>query len=94
MGQRLERLSPPPLLVHPHAEIVAALKLASRAAQLLSNGSRFHSANAVCDGQTMLEEARDRRLAATRVIQRVLERYARKSEARGQEPVGATSPAS
>ena len=45
-------------------------------------------------GQTMLEEARDRRLAATRVIQRVLERYAREPEPRSQEPVGATSPAS
>jgi hypothetical protein len=93
MSQRLARLQAPPILAHPHAEIVAALRLASRAAQLLSNGSRFHSANAVCDGQTLLEESRERRLAATRAMQRVLERFAPTPGTGNQGPVGATSPA-
>jgi hypothetical protein len=93
MGQRLARLEAPPLLARPHAELVAALRLASRAAQLLSNGSRFHSAGAVCDGQTLLGASRERRLAAARALQRVLGRYASGPGPGSQEPVGAAAPA-
>ena len=74
MGQALERVTPPAALARPHAEVVAALVMGSRAAQLLSNGSRFHSASAVCDGQTLLESSRKRRLAAAARIRRALER--------------------
>ena len=73
MGQALAGVTPPPIFARPHAEIVASLTMASRAAQLLSNGSRFHTANAVCDGQTLLEASRRRRLTATQTIRRVLE---------------------
>lgn len=93
MSQNLARIVPPAVLAQAHTEAVASLLLASRAAQLLSNGSRFHSASAVCDGQTMLQEARERRLAAGHAIHRALERYTREPSARGQEPVGATSAA-
>ncbi len=74
MRQALGRLTPPPVLAQPHAELMSALLLTSRASQLLSNGNRFHNASAVCDGQTLLEESRKRRLAAAGKIHRVLER--------------------
>src|SRR5215212_3338996 len=41
MGRSLERVIPPSVLAGPHEQVVDALELASRAAQLLSNGSRF-----------------------------------------------------
>jgi hypothetical protein len=49
------------------------LQTASRAAQLLSSGSRFHNASAVCDGQTMLEESRKHRLVAARAVRRAID---------------------
>ncbi len=75
LGQGLERLAPPAALARAHADLVSAVQMASRAAQLLSGGSRFHNANAVCDGQTLLEESRRRRLLAARSLRRNLERY-------------------
>src|SRR3954471_17771490 len=44
MGRSLERVIPPSVLARSHAGVIDALELASRAAQLLSNGSRFHNA--------------------------------------------------
>ena len=75
MHRSLNEVQPPSILARAHSELVVALLTASRAAQLLSNGSRFHNANAVCDGQNLLEESRERRLAAGRAIRRVLERH-------------------
>lgn len=74
MGRSLERVIPPAVLAGPHEQVVDALELASRAAQLLSNGSRFHNANAVCEGQAMLAVSRERRLAALRSMRRYLAR--------------------
>ncbi len=74
MKQAVERATPPPALASAHAELIRALQVASRAAQLLSRGSRFHNASAVCDGHTLLEEARQQRLVAERQIRRLLDR--------------------
>jgi hypothetical protein len=74
MGRSLERVVPPAVLADAHERVVDALELASRAAQLLSNGSRFHNANAVCEGQALLTASRERRLAALRSMRRHLVR--------------------
>jgi hypothetical protein len=72
MGRSLERVIPPSVLARAHEDVIDALELASRAAQLLSNGSRFHNANAVCEGQAMLSTSRERRLVALRAMRRYL----------------------
>ena len=72
MGRSLARVVPPAVLADAHSRVVDALDLASRAAQLLSNGSRFHNANAVCEGHAMLAASRERRLAALRSMHRYL----------------------
>jgi hypothetical protein len=72
MERSLERVVPPPALVDAHQQVLEALELASRAAQLLSSGSRFHSANALCEGQSLLDTSRERRLSALRVMRRYL----------------------
>ena len=72
MKQAVEAVTPPPALASAHAALIDALQAASRAAQLLSSGSRFHNAGALCDGHTMLEAARRQRLAAEREIRRLL----------------------
>jgi hypothetical protein len=72
MGRSLERVIPPAVLAGAHEQVIDALELASRAAQLLSNGSRFHNANAVCEGQSMLAVSRERRLAALKSMRRYL----------------------
>jgi hypothetical protein len=74
MGRSLARVIPPSVLADAHEQVVDALELASRAAQLLSNGSRFHNANAVCEGHAMLAVSRERRLAALRSMRRYLAR--------------------
>lgn len=76
MRQALERVTPPALVAHHHADLVAAFAMAARAAQLLSGGSRFHNASAVCDGQTLLESSRERRRAAAAAIRRARGRRA------------------
>src|SRR3954462_12914490 len=72
MGRSLERVIPPSVLARAHEGVIDALELASRAAQLLSNGSRFHNANAVCEGQALLTTSRERRLVALRSMRRYL----------------------
>jgi hypothetical protein len=72
MGRSLERVVPPAALAGAHASVIEALELASRAAQLLSSGSRFHNANAVCEGQSLLGTSRERRLAALKSMRRYL----------------------
>ena len=72
MERSLERVTPPPVLADAHQRVLDALDLASRAAQLLSSGSRFHSANALCEGQSLLDTSRERRLAALRAMRRYL----------------------
>ena len=74
MKQTVQAATPPPALASAHADLIAALQAASRAAQLLSRGSRSHTASAVCDGHTLLEEARQQRLSAERQIRRLLAR--------------------
>ena len=72
MGRSLERVIPPSVLAGADEQVVDALELASKAAQLLSNGSRYHNANAVCEGQAMLAVSRERRLAALKSMRRYL----------------------
>lgn len=72
MGRSLESVTPPAVLAQAHAGVVEALEMASRAAQLLSSGSRFHNAGAVCEGHAMLGASRDRRLAALKAMRRYL----------------------
>jgi hypothetical protein len=72
MGRSLERVTPPEVLADAHRRVLDALELASRAAQLLSSGSRFHSANALCEGQSLLDTSRERRLSALRAMRRYL----------------------
>ena len=74
MGRSLERVIPPSVLASAHERVLDALEMASRAAQLLSNGSRFHNANAVCEGHAMLAVSRERRLAALQSMRRYLSR--------------------
>ena len=74
MGRSLERVIPPAALASAHEQVLDALEMASRAAQLLSNGSRFHNANAVCEGHAMLAASRERRLDALRSMRRYLAR--------------------
>jgi hypothetical protein len=72
MGRSLERVRPPAVLAGAHESVLDALDMASRAAQLLSSGSRFHNASAVCEGQALLVTSRDRRLTALRAMRRYL----------------------
>jgi hypothetical protein len=81
MERSLERVTPPPELADAHRRVLDALDLASRAAQLLSSGSRFHSANALCEGQSLLDTSRERRLAALRAMRRYLAPLATASQA-------------
>ncbi len=73
MSRSLEDVKPPAVLADAHVGMVDALGMASRAAQLLSSGSRFHNANAVCEGQALLVVSRERRLAALKAMWRYLE---------------------
>jgi hypothetical protein len=90
MSRSLKQVFPPAPLAQPHADLIVSLSQASRAAQLLSSGSRFHNASAVCDGQTMLEESRERRLHATNAIQRYIERRQAEADAAAEEPAEIT----
>jgi hypothetical protein len=72
MERSLERVIPPAALADAHARVLDALDLASRAAQLLSSGSRFHNANALCEGQSLLDTSRERRMTAIRAMRKYL----------------------
>jgi hypothetical protein len=72
MGRSLEGVTAPAVLASAHEDVVEALEMASRAAQMLSHGSRYHSANAVCEGQALLTAARERRIVAMRTMRRYL----------------------
>jgi hypothetical protein len=61
----LRRITPPPALARPHADLVAIATSTARASQLLSNGYRFHSSSARCDGHALLLSTEER-LAALR----------------------------
>jgi len=64
MARTLEGVPPPPELASEHGDLIETLQLSRRASQLLSSGSRYHNANAVCEGQMLLTEARQRRIKA------------------------------
>ena len=73
MGRSLEGVTVPAVLAKAHQDVIEALEMASRAAQMLSHGSRYHSANAVCEGQALLTASRDRRIVAMRTMRRYLQ---------------------
>lgn len=68
MGRTLIGIKAPAVLRNAHLGMIEALEMASRAAQMLGSGSRFHNANAVCEGQALLLASRDRRLAALKAM--------------------------
>src|SRR4051794_24189701 len=72
MGPSPEGGAVPAVLAKAHEDVIEALEMASRAAQMLSHGSRYHSANAVCEGQALLTASRDRRIVAMRTMRRYL----------------------
>ena len=72
LARKLEQIAPPAELAHDHGRLLGAVELARRAAQLLSSGSRYHNANAVCEGQMLLTESRARRLKALALLRRFL----------------------
>jgi hypothetical protein len=72
MERSLERVEPPDALAGAHDRVLDALEMASRAAQMLSSGSRFHNANALCEGWSLLDASRERRLSALRSMRRYL----------------------
>src|SRR5215207_9998527 len=72
MERSLERVVPPAALAEAHERVLDALDIASRAAQLLSSGSRFHNANALCEGWSLLDTSRERRLTALRAMRRYM----------------------
>jgi len=88
MQRSLEDVPVPPALSRAHRGVLDALDLASRAAQLLSSGSRFHNANALCEGQSMLDASRERRMAAIRAMRRYLAPLA----AASQRPAALAAP--
>ncbi|MFN8526436.1 MAG: hypothetical protein U0821_25325 [Chloroflexota bacterium] len=80
LGHTLDVLPVPPILVPAHNVAVEGLALASKAAQLLSSGTRFHNTSAICDGQLMLEDSRVLRLEAVMGMKRVFDRGRRRAE--------------
>lgn len=89
MERSLERVTPPSALADAHDRVLDALDMASRAAQLLSSGSRFHNANALCEGWSLLDGSRERRLSALRAMRRYL---VPRAAAPQPEPVPVASP--
>ena len=51
---QLRPVRPPTTLVRAHSELASIIADTARAAQLLSNGYRFHSSRARCDGHSLM----------------------------------------
>jgi hypothetical protein len=60
LSERLAAVAPPAALARLHAELAALTLDTARAAQLLSNGLRFHSSRARCQGQALMLDAEAR----------------------------------
>ena len=56
-GERHRQELPPRLAAHVHRALQQAIVDATRAFQLLANGHRSHTLDAICDGQSLLGEA-------------------------------------
>lgn len=52
--ERLQAIQPPPTLARCHAELLEIVHDLVRASQQLSNGYRFHSSRARCDGHALM----------------------------------------
>lgn len=68
---RLLDVEPPPALARLHAELIGLTENTARAAQLLSNGYRFHSSRARCDGQALMLEAEERHASVRRTLEQL-----------------------
>jgi hypothetical protein len=66
----LRRITPPPALARPHADLVVIATNTARASQLLSNGYRFHSSGARCDGHALLLSTEERFAALRTELER------------------------
>lgn len=69
LRDRLAALDPAASLARAHADLVALAADTARAAQLLSNGYRFHSSRARCDGQALMLEVEERHAALRRSLE-------------------------
>ena len=65
----LRSIQPPKPLARTHAELQSVITDTARAAQLLSNGYRFHSSNARCDGQALMLASEERFTAICRAFE-------------------------
>jgi hypothetical protein len=65
LRDRLRGVEPPAGLARAHAELILVAANTARASQLFSNGYRFHSSSARCDGHALLL-ASEERFAALR----------------------------
>jgi hypothetical protein len=79
IADALADIDPPRVVRRAHDEAIEAMIVASRAAQRLGAGARFHNAKALCEGQILLEESRERRLWAVDRMRATFERVARRS---------------
>jgi hypothetical protein len=68
MIDRLRRIQPPTGLTWAHAELQSLAGDTARASQLLSNGYRFHSSRARCEGQDLMLTAEERIRALVRTL--------------------------
>jgi hypothetical protein len=66
----LQGITPPPALTRSHADLVAIATNTARASQLLSNGYRFHSSSARCDGHALLLSTEERFAALRTELER------------------------
>jgi hypothetical protein len=69
LRDRAQAIDPPPTLAREHEELVALAGATARAAQLLSNGYRFHSSSARCDGQALMMESEARHATLRRHLE-------------------------
>jgi hypothetical protein len=66
----LHQVPTPAPLLKAHGELEALALSTARAAQLLSNGYRFHSSNARCDGQALMLTSEQRFQSLCRTLER------------------------
>ena len=66
----LGEITPPPALTRLHADLLEVTADTVRATQLVSNGYRFHSSNARCDGHALMLAAEERHTALRQALDR------------------------
>jgi hypothetical protein len=67
---QLAAVPPPAPLAKLHAELAALADETARAAQLMSNGFRFHNSDARCDGHALMLASEERFASLRRALER------------------------